>query len=65
MDVTNHLTFAQLQQLERKEPDAYRARGLRLVILARQGWPAPDIGLSVGFSRRAVQDRVYAYNVPT
>jgi len=62
MDVANHLTLAQLQQLERKERDAYRARGLRIVILARQGWTAPDIGLAMGLSRRAVQDRVYAYN---
>lgn len=62
MDVADHLTLEQLQQLERKEQDVYRAKSLRIVILARQGWPAPQICMAVGLTRRAVQERVYAYN---
>jgi len=62
MHVADFLTLEQLQELERKERDAFRAKGLRILILARQGWPAPDIALAVGLCRRAVQERVIAYN---
>ena len=62
MEVTDHATTEELRQQERGEKDVYRARSLRIVILAREGWPAPQIGLAVGLSRRAVQERVYAYN---
>lgn len=62
MDVADHLTTDELRRLERAAKNVYRARSLRIVILAREGWPAPQIGLAIGLSRRAVQDRVYAYN---
>lgn len=62
MEVTDHATTEELRRMERGEKDVYRARSLRIVILAREGWPAPQIGLAVGLSRRAVQERVYAYN---
>jgi hypothetical protein len=62
MEVHPHHTLAALESLYRAESDALRARNLRIVILAKQGWPAPDIGRALGLSRRVVQDWVYAYN---
>ena len=62
MHVADYLTLVQLQDLERQERDAFRAKSLRILILARQGWPAPDIAMAVGLCRRAVQERVIAYN---
>ena len=42
--------------------DDYFYRNLRLIILAKQGWTAPVIGMALALSRRVVQQRVYDYN---
>jgi len=62
MRVADYLTLVELQALESKERDAFRAKSLRILILARQGWPALNIAMAVGLCRRAVQERVIAYN---
>jgi len=62
MEVQSHHSLAALEKLYRAEPIALLARNLRLVILAKRGWPAPDIGLALGLTRRVVQRWVYAYN---
>jgi transposase len=54
--------------LERLQEAARRCRGTRTgprvqaIILAKQGDTAPEIARALGFSRRAVQARVAAYN---
>ena len=62
MMVKEHLSLKRLKQLEREENDAGRARRLRIVILAMQGWTAPAIGMAVGLSRRVCQHWVYRFN---
>jgi transposase len=62
MEVRQHLPLAELERLERKEPNARRAKRLRIVILAMRGYTAPAIAMSLGLSRRACQDWVYRFN---
>jgi len=62
MKVVDHLPLVELKRLERTEKDAGRAKRLRIVILASEGWTAPAIGMAVGLSRRICQDWVYSYN---
>jgi transposase len=62
MKVKDHLSFERLQQLEREEKCAGRAKRLRIVVLAIQGWTAPAIGMAVGLSRRVCQQWVYRFN---
>jgi transposase len=62
MDVKPHLPLSELERLERSEKDADRARRLRIVILAIEGWTAPAISMAVGLSRRICQRWVYRYN---
>ncbi len=62
MEVKDHLSFERLQQLEREEKCAGRAKRLRIVVLAIQGWTAPAIGMAVGLSRRVCQQWVYRPN---
>ena len=62
MDVSNRLTIAELEARQKQTKDAYFYRNLRIIVLAKLGWPAPDIGMAVGLSRRVVQQRVYGYN---
>ena len=62
MEVQSHHSLAALEKLYRAESNALLARNLRLVILAKRGWPAPGIGLALGLTRRVVQRWVYAYN---
>ena len=62
MDVKTHLPLLELKRLERCEKAAERARRLRIVILAIEGWTAPSIGMAVGLSRRICQRWVYRYN---
>jgi transposase len=62
MDVRSHHTLEQLKQIQRAEKDAERWKLLQIVILAKQGWTAPAIGMAVGLSRRIVQSWVYSYN---
>ena len=62
MVVKEHLSLKRLEQLERDEKDVGRAKRLRIVILAMQGWTAPAIGMAVGRSRRVCQQWVYRFN---
>ena len=62
MDVKPRLPIEELKRLERNEKNADRARRLRIVILAIEGWTAPAIGMAVGLSRRICQRWVYRYN---
>jgi transposase len=62
MDVKDHRSLVELQQLERAEVDADRARRLRIVILALQGWTAPAVAMAVGLSRRVAQRWLAQYN---
>ena len=49
MEVRQHLPLAELERLERKEPNARRAKRLRIVILAMRGYTAPAIAMSLGW----------------
>jgi transposase len=62
MRVEQHLSLAELKQLERSEKNADRARRMRIVILAFEGWTAPAVAMAVGLSRRACQAWVARYN---
>lgn len=62
MEVKDHRTLAELQELERAEKNADRARRLRIIILAIEGWTAPSIAMAVGLSRRICQRWVARYN---
>ena len=62
MDVSNRLTIAELEAHQKQAKDAYFYRNLRIIVLAKLGWPAPDIGMAVGLSRRVVQQHVDDYN---
>jgi len=62
MHVTAHHTEQQLQRLADQEPRADLAKRLRTVLLARQGFTAPEIATCTGFSRRSVQEWVARYN---
>ncbi len=62
MKVKHWLPVAELERLERTERDAHRARRLRIMILALQGWTAPSVALATGLSRRICQQWVYRYN---
>lgn len=62
MRVAAHHSEQQLQQLVNRELRADRARRLRTVLLARQGFTAPEIATCTGFSRRVVQTWVARYN---
>ena len=62
MDVKPRLPIEELKRLERHEKNADRARRLRIVLLAIEGWTAPAIGMAVGLSRRICQRWVYRYN---
>lgn len=62
MEVRDHMTLETLLRLEKKESNASQAKRLRIIILAIQGFTAPAIGLTLGMSRRAVQERVERFN---
>lgn len=62
MEVANHDSEQQLQQLFDRERRADRAKRLRTVLLAKQGFTAPEIATCTGFSRRMVQKWVERYN---
>ena len=62
MDVSNRHSIAELQERQKQTNDAYLFRNLRIIILAKQGWTAPSIGMAMDLSRRVVQQRVYDYN---
>src|SRR5690606_24671737 len=62
MEVAGHLPLEELKRLERAQKDADRARRLRVVILAAEGWTAPAVAMAVGLSRRICQRWVARYN---
>ena len=62
MEVKRYLPLEELKRLERVEKDADRARRLRIVILACEGWTGPSIAMAVGLSRRICQRWVARYN---
>lgn len=62
MYVANHHSEQQLQRLVDREVLADRAARLRTVLLAKQGFTAPEIATCTGFSRRSVQEWVARYN---
>jgi transposase len=62
MQVESHHTEQQLQRLVDRETRADLAKRLRTVLLARQGFTAPEIVTCTGFSRRSVQHWVARYN---
>lgn len=62
MEVAVHHTEQQLQRLVDREPRADRAQRLRIVLLAKQGFTAPEIATLTGLSRRSVQVWVARYN---
>jgi transposase len=62
MRVVDHHSEQVLQQLAEREPRADRAKRLRTVLLAKQGFTAPEIATCTGFSRRSVQECVARYN---
>lgn len=62
MKVESHLPLDELVRLERVEKNADRAKRLRIIILARQGWTAPAVAMAVGLSRRICQRWLARYN---
>lgn len=62
MDVANHHSEQQLQRLLDLELRADRAKRLRTVLLAKQGFTATEIATCTGFSRRMAQKWVERYN---
>lgn len=62
MEVAAFHTEQQLQQLFDRERQAARAKRLRVILLAKQGFTAPEIATCTGFSRRSVQHWVARYN---
>ncbi len=62
MHVSSWVPLAELVKQEQEEKDARRAKRLRIIILAAQGFTAPAIALSLGLSRLVVQRWVYRSN---
>lgn len=62
MKVVAHHSEQELERLASREKRADLAKRLRTVLLAKQGFTAPEVATCTGFSRRAVQDWVARYN---
>ena len=62
MHVEDHLPLDRLQEAARRYRNTRTWPRVRAVILARQGDTAPEIARALGFSRRAIQAWVAAYN---
>jgi transposase len=62
MNVVSHHSEQQLQRLVDREPRADRAKRLRTVLMAQQGFTAPEVAIGTGFSPRSVQEWVARYN---
>jgi transposase len=62
MRVVDHHSEQALQQLAERELRADRAKRLRAVLLAKQGFTAPEIATCTGFCQRSVQEWVARYN---
>lgn len=62
MRVADHQSEQQLQRLVDRATLAVETERLRVVLLAKQGFTAPEVATCTGMSRRAVQDWVARYN---
>jgi transposase len=62
MKVELYHTITELKQLFRKEKDPRLASRIRAVYLAMMNKSAPQIAQILGYSRRIIQDWIYAYN---
>jgi transposase len=62
MKVVAHHSEQELERLASREKGADLAKRLRTVLLAKQGFTAPEVATCTGFSRRTVQDWVARYN---
>lgn len=62
MTVKDHVPLDELRRLERAEKNAQRAKRLRIIILAIEGWTAPAAAMAVGLSRRVCQRWLSRYN---
>jgi transposase len=62
MEVEPRLSLDELKRVERVEKDAGKAKRLRVVILAMEGWTAPAVAMAVGLSRRVCQQWLYRFN---
>jgi transposase len=62
MKVKERVSREELQRLERCEQNVLKAKRLRIIILALEGWTAPSIAMAVGLSRRICQRWVRRYN---
>jgi transposase len=60
--VVAHHTAEQSQQLVDRERRANHAKRLRAILLARQGFSAPEVAACTGFGPRSVQHWVARYN---
>ena len=65
MNVVPHHSERQLQQLVDREPRADRAKRLRTVLMARQGFTAPEVAICTRFSPRSVQEWVASGAIET
>lgn len=63
MRVANHHSEQHIQRLLDQAGLAVEALRLRIVLLALQGFTAPEITTCTGQSRRSIQDWVARYNV--
>jgi transposase len=62
MHVDGQRTVAELKRLARRESDARVAKRIQMVVLAIEGYTAPAIARSLGFSRRVCQSWIQRYN---
>jgi transposase len=62
MNVVSHHSEQQLQRLADREPRSDLAKRLRTVLMAHQGFTAPEVAICTGFSPRSVQEWVARYN---
>ena len=62
MHVENHWSLAELKRLARAQQDVKLSKRMQMVVLAIEGYTAPSIAQSLGFSRRACQHWVQRFN---
>lgn len=63
MDVKDHLSLAELKRLARVEQDVKVSQRIQMVVLAIEGYTAPVIAQSLGYSRRVCQHWVQQFNL--
>lgn len=62
MHVVGHRSLDELKRQARAEKDVRVAKRIQMVVLAIEGYTAPAIAQSVGYSRRVCQQWVARYN---